>query len=93
MHLVNVPEMMKNIAGACQFLGLHQSNRLLKRAGDYMEMLVQNGTHGISPEQLAKLADIVMSADYYLESLEINKPAGQNAIKVGQRSLQNLMVA
>lgn len=93
MHLVNVPEMMRNISGACQFLGLNPSANLLKRSANYMEMLVQNGTHGISETQLAKLADIVTSVDYYLESLEINKPAGQHAIKVGQRSLQNLMVA
>lgn len=93
MHLTNVPEMMRNIAGACQFLGLSQPSRLLKRAAKHMEVLVQNGAHGVSPSQLAKLADIITSADYYLESLEVNKPAGQNAIKVGQRSLQNLMVA
>lgn len=93
MHLTNVPEMMRNIAGSCQFLGLSQPSRLLKRAAKHMEVLVQNGAHGVSPSQLAKLADIITSADYYLESLEVNKPAGQNAIKVGQRSLQNLMVA
>lgn len=93
MHLVNVPEMMRNISGACQFLGLGQSSRLLKRSANYMEILVQNGANGVSLSQLAKFADIVTSVDYYLESLEVNKPAGQNAIKVGQRSLQNLMVA
>lgn len=93
MHLVNVPEIMRNVSGACQFLNLPQSNRLLRRASDYMEMLIQNGSNGISAEQLAKMADIVMAVDYYLESLEINKPAGSNAIKVGQRSLRNLMVA
>lgn len=93
MHLVNVPEMMQNISGACQFLGLNQPSRLLKRTAHYMEMLVQNGTSNISSTQLAKLADVVTSVDYYLESLEVNKPAGQHAIKVGQRSLQNLMVA
>ncbi|MFW2176808.1 MULTISPECIES: hypothetical protein [unclassified Moraxella] len=93
MNLINVPEMMRNISGACRFLNLPRSSQLLKRASSYMDMLVQNGSQGISPEQLAKIADVVTAADYYLESLEVHKPAGHHAIKVGQKSLQNLMVA
>ena len=93
MNLTNVPEMMRNISGACHFLNLNHAAQLLKRASNYMAGLVQNGSHAISPEQLAKIADVVMAADYYLESLEVNKPAGHHAIKVGQRSLQQLMAA
>lgn len=93
MNLVNVPEMMRNISGACGFLGLAHAAQLLKRVSHHMEILVQNGSHSISPEQLGKIADVVMAADYYLESLEVNKPAGHQAIKIGQRSLQNLMAA
>lgn len=93
MNLVNVSEMMRNISGACQFLNLNPASQLLKRVSGYMDMLVQNGSHSISPEQLGKIADVVMAADYYLESLEVHKPAGHHAIKVGQKSLQQLMVA
>lgn len=93
MNLVNVPEMMRNISGACAFLNLTHASQLLKRVSKYMEVLVQNGSHSISPEQLGKIADVVMAVDYYLESLEVHKPAGHQAIKIGQRSLQNLMVA
>lgn len=93
MNLINVPEMMRNISGACLFLNLTHASQLLKRASSYMDVLVQNGSQGISPEQLAKIADVVMAADYYLESLEVNKPAGAHAIKVGQRSLHKLIAA
>jgi hypothetical protein len=47
----------------------------------------------LSEHELAKIADIVMSADYYLESLETNKPAGNHAMYVGYRSLQHMLVA
>lgn len=93
MNLINVPEMMRNIAGACYFLHLAHAGQLLKRVSKYMEVLVQNGSQGISAEQLGKIADVVMAADYYLESIEVNKPAGHHAIKIGQRSLQQLMAA
>ena len=93
MNLINVPEMMRNIAGACYFLHLAHAGQLLKRVSNYMEVLVQNVSQGISAEQLGKIADVVMAADYYLESIEVNKPAGHHAIKIGQRSLQQLMAA
>ncbi len=93
MNLVNVPEMIRNIAGACLFLDLPQSHQLLKRTSPYVDMLISHGNQGISETHLAKIADILMAVDYYLESLETNKPAGLQAIKMGQKSLQQLMAA
>lgn len=92
MNLTNVPEMMRNISGACQFLRLNHASQLLKRASGIMETLV-TGSQSITTEQLAKIADVVMAVDYYLESLEVNKPAGANPIKIGQKSLHDLMAA
>lgn len=93
LNLVNVPELMRTISGACYFLGLTQTSQLLRRGSNVFDILVQNGANGISAEQLAKVADIISTADYYLESLEVNKPTGLHVIKMGQRSLQQLMVA
>lgn len=91
LHLVNVPEMMRNIAGACLFLNLSESYQLLQRASTYMDSLIKNASVAIADNQLAKLADVVMAVDYYLESLEVNKPAGTQALKMGQKSLQQLL--
>lgn len=93
MHLMNVPDLMRSVSGACYFLGLNQTAQLLRRGSNVFDVLVQNGANGISADQLAKVADIISAADYYLESLEVNKPTGLHAIKMGQRSLQKLMVA
>ena len=94
IHLANLPEIMGNISGACLFLNLTEAYQLLKRTGTYTTHLLENiGTGSMAEEQLAKLADIMMSVDYYLESLEVHKPAGSQAMKMGQKSLQSLMVA
>lgn len=94
LNLANLPEIMENISGACLFLNLPEAHQLLKRASSYTATLLEN-THsgGIAEAQLAKIADIMMSVDYYLESLEVHKPAGHQAMKMGQRSLQSLMAA
>lgn len=94
LHLANLPEIMENISGACLFLNLLDAHQLMKRASGYTANLIENaGAGGIAEDQLAKLADIMMSVDYYLESLEVHKPAGSQAMKMGQRSLQSLMAA
>lgn len=94
LHLANLPDIMGNISGACLFLNLTEAYQLLKRTATYTTHLLENiGTGSIAEAQLAKLADIMMCVDYYLESLEVHKPAGSQAMKMGQKSLQSLMVA
>ena len=93
MHLTSVPDIMRTIAGACLFLNLAQQSQLLNRGSQVMQQLLQDHTQQLSAEQLAKVADIVMATDYYLESLEVNKPAGNHAMQVGYKSLQCLMAA
>ena len=58
-----------------------------------LQNLIEQQGRELSEHALAKIADIVMSADYYLESLETNKPAGNHAMHVGYRSLQHMLVA
>lgn len=94
LNLANLPEIMENISGACLFLNLPEAHQLLKRASSYTATLLEHSNSGgIAETQLAKIADIMMSVDYYLESLEVHKPAGHQAMKMGQRSLQSLMAA
>ena len=85
--------MMRAISGACLFLNLPRQSQLLKRAATVLQNLIEQSDCRLSEYQLASIADIVMSADYYLESLETNKPAGNHAMYVGYRSLQHMLVA
>ena len=93
LHITPVPDMMRAISGACLFLNLPRQSQLLKRAATVLQNLIEQQGRELSEHELAKIADIVMSADYYLESLETNKPAGNHAMYVGYRSLQHMLVA
>lgn len=93
LHITPVPDIMRAISGACLFLNLPRQSQLLKRAATVLQNLIEQQGHELSEHELAKIADIVMSADYYLESLETNKPAGNHAMYVGYRSLQHMLVA
>lgn len=93
LHITPVPDMMRAISGACLFLNLPRQSQLLKRGATVLQNLIEQQGRELSEHQLAKIADIVMSADYYLESLETNKPAGNHAMYVGYRSLQHMLVA
>ena len=93
LHIKPVPDMMRAISGACLFLNLPRQSQLLKRAATVLQNLIEQQGRELSEHALAKIADIVMSADYYLESLETNKPAGNHAMYVGYRSLQHMLVA
>lgn len=93
LHIKPVPDIMRTISGACLFLNLPRQSQLLKRAATVLQNLIEQQGHELSEHELAKIADIVMSADYYLESLETNKPAGNHAMYVGYRSLQHMLVA
>ena len=93
LHIKPVPDMMLTISGACLFLNLPRQTQLLKRGATVLQNLIEQQGRELSEYALAKIADIVMSADYYLESLETNKPAGNHAMYVGYRSLQHMLVA
>lgn len=93
LHITPVPDMMRAISGACLFLNLPRQSQLLKRAATVLQNLIEQSDCRLSEYQLAKISDIVMSADYYLESLETNKPAGNHAMYVGYRSLLHMLVA
>ena len=93
LHIKPVPDIMRAISGACLFLNLPRQSQLLKRGATVLQNLIEQQGRELSEHELAKIADIVMSADYYLESLETNKPAGNHAMYVGYRSLQHMLVA
>ena len=93
LHIKPVPDIMRAISGACLFLNLPRQSQLLKRGATVLQNLIEQQGRELSEYALAKIADIVMSADYYLESLETNKPAGNHAMYVGYRSLQHMLVA
>lgn len=93
MHLVNVPGMMENIAGACLFLDLAKNAQMLKRTSGYLAELMNTNPAEINPQTLAQVADVIMAIDHYLASKQENKPINRHAFQVAQKSLHHLIAA
>lgn len=93
LHIAAVPDMMRSVSGACLFLNLPQQSQLLKRGAQVLQDLIKQNGRALSPQALARIADIIVAVDYYLDSLATNNPAGNHAIKVGYHSLQQMLAA
>lgn len=92
MHLQNAPEMLQQVAGATSFLGLNDSAKMLATLAKFMEIrLTEHNTETLSSEVLANIADVIVAADYYLESQEENRPVSKQAVLIGQHSLSRVL--
>lgn len=92
LHLNNLPAMLSSVGGAMLFVDVPKGYKLLKRASMYVADLLKNPS-AITEPVLCKIADIIMAADYYLESVEVNKPSGDQPLAIGARSLKQLLAA
>ena len=90
MHLEHVDDMLRQAAGAAKFLKLTGTANLLTRLARYFEETIASGQKP-SEEQLYDVADVVMTADYYFEGYEHNRPLGRQALLIGQHSLNRLI--
>lgn len=96
LHLKNLPAMLSSVGGAMLFVDVPKGYKLLKRAAVYMTDTLKKQSSlstGINEDQLTRIADVIMAADYYLESVEVNKPSGDQPLVIGARSLKKLLAA
>ena len=93
LHILNLPAMMQQVAGAIRFLQLRDAASMLSRLASYTEAHVLSSTTAVNDEILAQMADVVMAVDYHLEGFENNHPVGKQALAIGQHSLSKLLAA
>lgn len=93
LNIQTIPEMLKQVAGACRFLQLAEVAGLLTRLATFIDNQILPANETVSQDILAKIADIVMAADYHLEGLEQNHPVGKQALTIGRHSLNKLLAA
>lgn len=92
LHLQNAPEVLQQVAGAAHFLKLYDSAKMLATLAKFMEHhLTKRHTEKLSDAMLANIADVIVAADYYLESQEENRPVGKQAVLIGQHSLSRVL--
>ncbi|MBV1872843.1 MAG: hypothetical protein KUG83_09880 [Gammaproteobacteria bacterium] len=91
LHLGNVPDSLHGVWGALYFLELHRAAQIVLHIQHYIEQRLLGGVSGLPAENnLETLADAVTSIDYYLESMEQNKPLGVGVLEVAEESLEVL---
>ncbi|MFZ3192341.1 MAG: hypothetical protein WA154_03905 [Moraxellaceae bacterium] len=93
LHLANVPVMLESVSGAMLFLEAPRGSRILQQTAQYMHNRFTPDQAAASGLVLDRLADALVCIDYYLESIEINKPAGERPFSIGEGSLAVLQAA
>ena len=90
MHLNNVPTTLNTVWGGLLFLQIGRAASVLKSCENFIsnKLLAEK----LKPDQhtLETLADALTSIDYYLESMEDNKPLGDSILDVAQESVEEL---
>jgi chemosensory pili system protein ChpA (sensor histidine kinase/response regulator) len=79
--------------GALQFLHLDRAARVLSTALTYIDKYMIEQDQMPSPEVLEVVADVLMSVDYYLESLEDRKSIGEGVLEAAELSVNMLKQA
>ncbi|WP_348548597.1 hypothetical protein AADH33_08350 [Psychrobacter sp. KFRI-CH2-11] len=92
LNIQNIPEMMRQVAGAVRFLQLPTSASMLSQLANYIEQRIERGRR-IEDGTLACIADVIMAIDHHLDGFEHNRPVSKQALDVGQQSLSQLLAA
>lgn len=91
MHLTNVPTTLKSVWGGLVFLQMDRAAEVLRSCEGFIaNRLIRERADTPNAHTMETLADAITSVDYYLESLEDNKPIGEGILEVAEESMQEL---
>lgn len=91
MHLNNIPSTLKGVVGGLRFLNLERTAAVLDACVLYMDARLLAGEPSApSANALETLADAISGVDYYLESMEEQKPMGDGVLEVAESSMDEL---
>lgn len=93
LHMTNVPAMFESVSGALTFLEAMDASNMLRKASYFVEKNFVPEKDAPTKHDIDLLADIMVSIDYYFESLEEHKPLGLHPFKVGLHSASRLKAA
>ena len=90
--IASLPEGLRSVSGALLFLEVPNGNKLMTHIARYLASVIQHAQE-LDDEQLERIADIVSSVDYFLDSLKSGRPTGQKPLVHGAQSLKALLAA
>ncbi|RZU37098.1 hypothetical protein EV700_2967 [Fluviicoccus keumensis] len=89
LHLANVPATLQSTSGGLSFLMAERGAGILRSCAAFIDRLVN--TKQMAPMSVIEtFADAIACVDYYLESLEVNKPVSDNVFDIGEESVAEL---
>jgi hypothetical protein len=89
LHLANVPATLQSTSGGLSFLMAERGAGILRSCAAFVDRLVN--TKQMAPMSVIEtFADAIACVDYYLESLEVNKPVSDNVFDIGEDSVAEL---
>lgn len=92
LNIQNIPDMLRQVAGAVRFLQLPTSSSMLSQLATFLDDCVTSDKQ-IDDDTLAHVANVLATVDYHLDGFENNRPVSKQAIDVGQHSLSQLVAA
>lgn len=90
MHLSNLPGTFASIAGGLMFLELDRAKAVTEACHKYISNRLIGGEQVPTRENMETLADALTGVDYYLESMEEQKPIGDGVLEVAEESMNAL---
>ena len=90
MHLSNLPGTFASIAGGLMFLELDRAKAVTQACHKYISSRLLGGDQAPTQENMETLADALTGVDYYLESMEEQKPIGDGVLEVAEKSMNAL---
>ena len=89
LHLANVPATLQSTSGGLSFLMADRGAGVLRSCAAFVDRLVNSKS--MPPMSIIEtFADAIACVDYYLESLEVNKPVSDNVFDIGEESVAEL---
>ncbi|HET8729993.1 MAG TPA: hypothetical protein VFM34_02655 [Moraxellaceae bacterium] len=90
LHLANVPATLQSVGGGLSFLGIARGAAILASCARFIELRMLGQEEQPTLTDMETLADAITSVDYYLESLEANKPIGEAILELAEESVAEL---
>jgi len=90
-HLVDVPQTLNSVSGALLYLKLSRASLIFNESKVFIqERLLENEVEKPNTHMMETLADALSSIDYYLESMEEQKPIGDSVLSIAEESMDEL---
>lgn len=91
MHITNIPNVLASIVGGLNFLNFTRAQQVISLSMRFVqERLLAMDAKPATETELDLLADAVSSVDYFLESMEEQKPIGEVVLEIAEKSLAAL---